>query len=72
MVELGLEIYQVIELLETGAEISRRKKGIIEKWCHRGQSIYIVADEDYWLIRHVGKIRATKDKLKIMRGEHHA
>jgi len=75
MVELGLEIYQVIELLETGAEISRRKKGIIEKWCHRGQSIYIVAVEDYedyWLIRHVGKIRATKDKLKIMRGEHHA
>ena len=75
MVELGLEIYQVIELLETGAEVSRRKKGIIEKWCHRGKSIYIVAVEDYedyWLIRHVGKIRATKDKLKIMRGEHHA
>ncbi len=28
--------------------------------------------EDYWLIRHVGKIRATKDKLRILRGEHDA
>jgi hypothetical protein len=47
-------------------------EGIIEKWCHRGRIIYIVAIEDfddYWLIRHVGKIRATKEKLKIMRGE---
>ena len=49
-----------------------REKGIIEKWCQRGRIIYIVAIEDYdeyWLIRHVGKIRATKEKLKLMRGE---
>ncbi len=51
MVELGLEIHQIIELLENGIDVSKRKKGIVEKWCHRG------------------KIRATKDKLKIMRGE---
>ncbi len=42
MIELGIEIHQIIELL------------------------------DYWLIRHVGKIRATKQKLKIMRGEQDA
>ncbi|MBU4491661.1 MAG: hypothetical protein KKD69_04270 [Euryarchaeota archaeon] len=30
MVELGLEIYQVIELLDKGTEVSHRKKGIIE------------------------------------------
>lgn len=75
MVELGLEVYQIIELLENGTEVSKRKKGITEKWCHRGKNIYIVAIEDcedYWLIRHAGKIRATKDKLKIMRGEHDA
>lgn len=75
MVELGLEIRQIIELLENGTEVSKRKEGIIEKWCHRGRNIYIVAIEDYddyWLIRHVGKIRATKDKLKILRGEHDA
>ncbi len=72
MIELGIEIHQIIELLENGKEVSQRKKGIIEKWCHRGKIIYIVAIEDYddyWLIRHVGKIRATKEKLKIMRGE---
>ncbi len=72
MVELGIEIYQIIELLENGTEVNKRKKGIIEKWCHRGENIYIVAleeYEEYWLIRHVGKIRTTKDKLKIMRGE---
>lgn len=75
MVELGVELYQIIELLENGTEVSKRKKGIIEKWCHRGKNIYIVAIEDcddYWLIRHVGKIRATQDKLKLMRGEHDA
>jgi hypothetical protein len=33
MVQLGLEIYQIIELLENGTEVSKRKKGIIEKWC---------------------------------------
>jgi hypothetical protein len=33
MVELGLEIYQVIELLDNGTEVCQRKKGIIEKWC---------------------------------------
>ncbi len=66
MVELGLE---------NGTEVSKRKAGIIEKWCHRGKNIYIIAIEDYddyWLIRHVGKIRATNDKLRIMRGEHEA
>ena len=47
MIELGIEIHQIIELLENGKEVSQRKKGI----------------------RHVGKIRATKEKLKIMRGE---
>ncbi len=75
MVELGLEIHQIIELLENGTEVNKRKKGIIEKWCHHGKIIYIVAiedNEDYWLIRHVGKIRATKQKLRIMRGEQDA
>ncbi len=75
MVELGLEIHQLIDLLENGTEVSKRKAGIIEKWCHRGKNIYIIAIEDYddyWLIRHVGKIRATNDKLRIMRGEHEA
>lgn len=75
MVELGLEIHQLIDLLENGTEVSKRKAGIIEKWCHRGKNIYIIAVEDYedyWLIRHVGKIRSTKDKLRLMRGEHDA
>ncbi len=75
MVELGIDTHQIIEMLENGREIKKRKKGIIEKWCQRGMKIYIVAIEeyeDYWLIRHVGKIRATKGKLRILRGEQDA
>ena len=28
MIELGIEIHQIIELLENGKEVSQRKKGI--------------------------------------------
>lgn len=28
MVELGLEIHQIIELLENGIDVSKRKKGL--------------------------------------------
>ncbi len=72
LVELGLEFYQIIDLLDNGSEVNKRKKGVIEKWCQRGKNIYIVVVEDYddyWLIRHVGKIRATKEKLRLLKGE---
>ena len=46
--------------------------GVIpEKWCQRGKHILVVMIEDridYWLIGHVGRIRATKEKMKILRG----
>jgi len=71
MIECDLDFDCIIETLDCGVEVKKRKKGIIEKWYQIGKSILIVAIEDcddYWLIRHVGRIRATKKKLKLMRG----
>ena len=72
MVKLGLETSDIIEILEKGKQIRKRKKNIVEKWYRQGKRIYIVAVEDmddYWLIRHVGMIKASRSKLKILRGE---
>ena len=71
MIECDIDFDCIIETLDCGFEVKKRKKGIIEKWHQIGKSIIIVAIEDYedyWLIRHVGKIKATKKKLKLMRG----
>ena len=72
MVKLGLETSDIIEILEKGKQIRKRKENIIEKWYQQGKRIYIVAVEDmedYWLIRHVGMIKASRRKLKILKGE---
>jgi len=72
MIECSMGTEDIAEILEEGKEVRKRAKGIIEKWLHRGDFIYIVAVEDcdeYWLIRHVGKIRATKKKINLLRGE---
>ncbi|MDP6155165.1 MAG: hypothetical protein QF682_03390 [Candidatus Thermoplasmatota archaeon] len=71
MLECDITIDDVIWVMENGSEVKKRKKGFTEKWCHRGKHILIVMVEDrveYWLIGHVGKIKATKDKMKILRG----
>ncbi len=44
----------------------------LKKWIRRGKYIRIAVVEDcgdYWLLRHVSEITATKKKLKLMRGE---
>ncbi len=72
MARYGLKVADVIEILDEGTQVTRRKKGIYEKWLQRGKHIRIAVVEDcgdYWLIRHVSKITATKKKLKLMRGE---
>ena len=72
MVECDIDLECIIEALDNGVEVKKRKKGIIEKWNIVGKHIVIIVVEDcddYWLIRHVGKIKATRKKTKIMRGE---
>ena len=72
MIECDIDIECIIDALENGVEVKKRKKGIIEKWQIVGKHIIIIAVEDcgdYWLIRHVGKIKATRKKIRIIRGE---
>lgn len=62
---------ELIEVLEEGIEMKRRRKGIIERWLRKGRFIVIVCIEDchdYWLIRHVGRIIASKKKIRLLRG----
>jgi hypothetical protein len=71
MIECDIDFEIILETIDTGIEVKARKSGIIEKWHQIGKSIIIVAIEDYddyWLISHVGRIRATKKKLKLIRG----
>jgi hypothetical protein len=62
----------IIAILDNGKQIKKRKKGILEKWLNYGSRIHIAVvedQEDYWLVRHVGNIKATRKKLKLIRGE---
>ena len=71
MIECDIDFDCIIETLDSGIETKKRRSGIIEKWHQIGKSIIIVVVEDYndyWLVRHVGKIKTTKKKLKLMRG----
>jgi hypothetical protein len=71
MIECDIDFEMILETLNYGVEVKKRKSGIIEKWHQIGKSIIIVAIEDYddyWLVRHVSRIKATKKKLKLMRG----
>ncbi len=72
MIELGLDTSDIIEILEKGKEVRKRKKHIIEKWYRRGKAIYIAAVEDmedYWLIRHVGISKVSRKKLRMLGDE---
>lgn len=65
----GYKMEDVIEILDEGVQIKDRRKGILEKWFRCGNRIRIAVVEgceDYWLLRHVGKVKATKKKLKTM------
>ena len=67
MIDNQIDDLKIIEILEDGSEVKKRKKGIVERWLHKGRYIYIAVAEDYgdyWLIRHLGKIKATRKNLK--------
>lgn len=72
MIECGLCTPDIIEALENGVSPVKRGKGITEKWLRIGWSMIIVVVEDcgeYWLLRHVSKVRFTKRLSKILRSE---
>ena len=63
MLHLAMDLYDVITVLEEGAEVMGRGKGTIEKCLNRkGKKITVVVVEsfqkysrrDVWLIKHVG------------------
>ena len=68
----GFRMEDVISILDDGFVIKKRKQGIFEKWLLCGRRIHIAVVEeceDYWLLRHVGNIRASRKKLKLIRGD---
>ena len=61
-----------LEIIETGKIVRKRRKGIIEKWKRYGKWIIIITIEEhleFWSIRHVSRIRSTKKKVRLLRGE---
>lgn len=72
IIENNLDHEGIIDVLDSGTEVRKRKKGVLEKWKRSGSSIIIVTveeREDIWLIRHVGRIKATRKKMKLLRRE---
>jgi hypothetical protein len=68
LVELGMDLWDIVEILEKGFECGRgvRKKGIVERCIRKGRKIVkVVVEEgeelldekrvDIWVLRHVGK-----------------
>ena len=40
-VDNSLGIEDIIEILEDGSEVKKRRKGIVERWLHKGRYIYL-------------------------------
>jgi tRNA U54 and U55 pseudouridine synthase Pus10 len=71
MLETKLTTSGVIEVLETGVSPVKRKRGIIERWLRKGWHMTVVVVEDcgdYWLIRHVGRLRITRRLSRMLGG----
>ena len=71
MLDCGISVQEIIEILEKGISPTKRKKGVIEKWMRQGWDIFIVVIEDcttYWLVRHVAKRRINRNIARLLRG----
>jgi len=71
MLECGMSVQDLIDVLEIGMSPTKRKKGIIEKWMRQGWVITIVVVEDctnYWLVRHVAKRRINRNIARLLSG----
>jgi len=68
--EIGLDLYEVPEILEKGFEVRKRKKNIIERAVKRGSKIInvvVVEMDNYVKLIHVGEFTLTKKFKKLIR-----
>jgi hypothetical protein len=68
--DLDLDLYNVIEVLEQGFALRKRKKNVIEKAIRKGTKIVNVVAVDkgnYYKLIHVGEFSITKKFKRIIR-----
>lgn len=67
--EINLDLYKVVEILETGFQLRKRKKNIIEKAVKKGNkiiNIVIVDMDNYYKLIHAGEFTLSKKFRKLM------
>jgi len=70
--DIDLDLYRVLDILENGFELRKRKKNITEKAIKKGDKIINVVVVDmgnYYKLIHVGEFSLTKKFRKIMGGK---
>jgi len=66
--EIDLDLYKIIDILENGEHLRKRKKNILEKAITRGNKIVNVVVVDmgnYYKLIHAGEFTLTKKFKKI-------
>lgn len=69
LIQLALDIDDVVDILEFGQSVKKRKHRTIEKWLPEGKHIYnvvIVDVGDVWRVIHVGRFTKTKKKMRLL------
>ena len=69
---LGLDLYKVQEILESGFHLRKRKKNITEKALRKGNKIInvvVVEVGNYYKLIHVGRFSMNKKFRQAIRGE---
>ncbi len=70
--EIGVDLYEVPEILEKGFEIRKRAKSITERGIQRGNkviNVVVVELEDYYKLIHAGEFTLSKKFKKLVRGK---
>jgi len=68
--EIDLNLYEVPNILESGFEIRKRKKNVIERCVQRGNkaiNVVVVDLGDYYKLIHAGEFTLSKKFKKLMR-----
>ena len=68
--EINLNLHNVVEILEKGFRIRKRKKNVIERGIKKGSKIINVVVVDlgnYYKLIHAGEFTMTKKFKKLMR-----
>ncbi|MBI2144312.1 hypothetical protein HYU17_04155 [Candidatus Woesearchaeota archaeon] len=68
--EIGLNLYEIPEILEKGFEVRKRKESITERGIRRGNKIVNVVVVDlgnYYKLIHAGKFTLSKKFKKLIK-----